>query len=48
MVYTAENKETIKVDDEFDQNFDVEYMDGHGNKVGHVAEKSNYLQVNTG
>lgn len=31
-VFTKENKDTLKIDDEFDSEFDYEYVPGHGNK----------------
>lgn len=31
--YSAKTKETTTVDADFDSNFDVEYVDGHANKV---------------
>jgi len=31
-IFTAQNKEKVRVDEEFDRDFDYEFVDGHGNK----------------
>jgi hypothetical protein len=31
-IFTPKNKHELKIDDDFDANFDYEYVDGHGNK----------------
>jgi len=33
VIFTKDNKHTLKVDEEFDKEFDVEYVPSHGNKV---------------
>jgi len=43
VIYTKENRHTLKVDEEWDQEFDVEYVPGHGNKelvVNYKKEKT--------
>jgi len=30
VIFTKENRHTLKVDEEFDKEFDVEYVPGHG------------------
>lgn len=43
VIYTKENRHTLKVDEEWDKEFDVEYVPGHGNKelvVNYKREKT--------
>lgn len=43
VIFTKENRHNLKVDEEFDNEFDVEYVPGHGNKelvVNYKKEKT--------